>query len=232
MRVRFGEFVLDGVCRQLERNGTQVHLTPKAFDLLGLLVDGRPRAFSKDEIHEHLWPATHVSESNLPVLVHELREALADDPHDPHWVRTIARFGYAFCGQAQPEGDDSPVWECRWDCRIVGGAREILLRPGENVLGRSSEAAVWIDDSSVSRRHALIRVCDSVPTLEDCESRSGTYIRGQRIDGPVPLEDGDGIVLGEVERTFRFFSRDGAPIATARSTEPIASRRVERPNKR
>ena len=107
-----------------------------------------------------------------------------------------------------------------------------LLRPGENVLGRSNEAAVWIDDCSVSRRHAVIRVCDSGPTLEDCESRNGTYIRRQRIDGPVPLADGDGIVLGDVLLTFRAFSRDGTSIAAARSTEPIESLPVERPNKR
>ena len=91
---------------------------------------------------------------------------------------------------------------------------------------------MWIDDWSVTRRHAVIRVCDSGPTLEDCESRNGTYIRGQRIDGPIPLEDGNEIVLGEVLLTFRAFSRDRTSIATACSTEPIESSPVKRPNKR
>ena len=217
--MRFGEFVLDSSGRQFWRDGKPVRLTPKAFDLLDLLVNGRPRALSKGEIHQHLWPATHVSDSNLPVLVHELREALGDDAHEPHWVRTVPRFGYAFCGEAQPDGEDGPAWECRWDCRVLWGDREILLRAGENVLGRSRKAAVWVEDGSVSRRHALIRISDSGPTLEDCKSRNGTHIGEKRVNGPVPLEDKDGIRLGQVLLTFRAFARDD--VTSAYSTTPI-----------
>ena len=83
MRVRFGSFVLDFEARQLERGGHPVHLTPKALELLELLVERRPNAVSKAEIHDRLWPDTFVADVNLPVLVHELREALEDDPHEP-----------------------------------------------------------------------------------------------------------------------------------------------------
>ena len=66
MRVRFGSFVLDFEARQLERGGHPVHLTPKALELIELLVERRPNAVSKAEIHDRLWPDTFVADVNLP----------------------------------------------------------------------------------------------------------------------------------------------------------------------
>jgi DNA-binding winged helix-turn-helix (wHTH) protein len=227
MRLCFGEFVLDDGARQLSHQGKPAHLTPKALELLEFLVERRPRAVSKADLSGRLWPDTHVTEANLPVLVHEVREALADDPHDPHWVRTVARFGYAFCGdvrgRAAEGGEAEETEESPWDCRILWGGREILLRPGENVLGRAHEAAVWIDDSSVSRRHAIVRVSEGGATLEDAESRNGTFRSGQRVKDTVPLEDGDEFVLGGVLLTFRVFHRSGFDGVTSHSTAPLAS---------
>jgi DNA-binding winged helix-turn-helix (wHTH) protein len=224
MRWCFGEFVLDDAARQLSLSGEPVHLTPKALELLEFLIERRPRAVSKSDLSERLWPETHVTEANLPVLVHEVREALSDDPHEPCWVRTVARFGYAFCGDVRretAEGEDQE--EVPWDCRILWGGREILLRPGENVLGRTHDAAVWIDDSSVSRRHAIVRVSAEGATLEDAESRNGTFRRGQRVEGALPLEDRDEVVLGGVLLTFRVFRRGGLNDSTAHSTAPLLS---------
>jgi hypothetical protein len=211
------------VARQLFRCGRRVHLTPKAFDLLGLLVDNGGRALPKEEIHERLWPEVHVSESNLPVLMHELRVALEDDAQDPRWIRTLSRYGYVFCGEVRPDDGDAGTWECPWDCRLLWRDLEILLRPGENVLGRSRDAAVWVDDASVSRRHAIVRVSDSGATLEDCGSRNGTFLRGQPVGDPVILADGDEFVLGGVVLLFRCFRRGEASSRWSRTTLPIAS---------
>lgn len=219
LRISFGEFVLDDEARLLSRDGQPVHLTPKALELLEFLVEMRPRAVSKEELNERLWPSTHVTGANLPVLVHEVREALGDDPQTPHWLRTVARFGYSFCGEARPDPDNG-VDESPWDCRILWGGREILLRAGENILGRAHDAAVWIDDSSVSRHHAVIHVSAGGATLEDSASRNGTFRRGQRIDGEVALEDGDEFVIGGVLLTFRIYARGGDP-ETSRSTAPL-----------
>ena len=226
MRWCFGVFVLDDDARQLTSEGSPVHLTPKALELLEFLIERRPKAVSKADLSERLWPDTHVTEANLPVLVHEVRDALSDDPHEPHWIRTVARFGYAFCGDVRKEsaeGEDEE--ESPWDCRIHWGGREILLRRGENVLGRAHDAAVWIDDTSVSRRHAVVRVTDEGATLEDAESRNGTFRRGQKVEGAVPLEDGDEFVLGGVLLTFRIFHRSGFEGATSRSTAPLSAPR-------
>jgi non-specific serine/threonine protein kinase len=82
--------------RELLREGTPVPLSPKAFQLLGLLVQSHPTAVSKAELQDRLWPATFVVEKNLTNLVSEIRDALGDDPIRPRFIRTVHRFGYAF----------------------------------------------------------------------------------------------------------------------------------------
>jgi DNA-binding winged helix-turn-helix (wHTH) protein len=204
--VRFGECVLDTEARLLHRSGEEVHLTPKAFDLLELLVERRPRATSKVQIHERLWPSTFVSEVNLATLVFEIRTAIGDDARSPRWVRTVRKYGYAFAPAQAPEQGRAGGGA---GCRLIWGDREITLAPGENVLGRTHDAAVWIDSPSVSRRHARIVVSGSEAVLLDCGSKNGTFLRGSRVDAPAPLEDRDEIRLGSVRMTFRIVSDDG-----------------------
>ena len=69
MRVRFGDCVLDSDTRQLSVRGEAVHLSPRAFQFLELLLESRPRALSKSEIHERLWPGTFVSDGTLASLL-------------------------------------------------------------------------------------------------------------------------------------------------------------------
>ena len=99
MTVQFAEFVFDEDRRQLLRGSEPLHLEPKAFELLALLLSRRPKAVSKAEIHEAIWPGAYVSESSLPGLVGDLRAALGDRPGEPRFIRTVLRFGYAFCGE-------------------------------------------------------------------------------------------------------------------------------------
>ena len=95
-RVSFGDFVLDLESRELLRAGHPVSLTPKAYQLLEILVTNRPKALSKLSLQEHLWPNTFVVEKNLVNLIGEIRQSLGDDRRQPRFVRTVQRFGYAF----------------------------------------------------------------------------------------------------------------------------------------
>lgn len=72
MTVSFGDLTLDTDTRQIRRGAVAVHISPKAFELLTALVDARPRALSKADLHERLWPDTYVTESNLAGLVAEI----------------------------------------------------------------------------------------------------------------------------------------------------------------
>ena len=100
MSIRFGAFTLDPSSRQLLRGEEVIHLSPKGFQLLTLLIERRPTAVAKSDLQEAIWPATFVTESNLASLIAELRTALADDPRKPQFIRTLYGFGYAFSGEA------------------------------------------------------------------------------------------------------------------------------------
>lgn len=201
MQARFGAFVLDVETRRLLHGDQVCHLQPKAFELLRFLFDQRPKAVSKKEIHERLWPATFVSESNLTSLVAELRAALGDDARQPRFIRTVHGFGYAFCGTDLVVARPSPRAARR--LRLYCDDREIVLREGENVIGRDDEAVACLESATVSRRHARIVVADGRAVLEDMGSKNGTYVGGARISAPHALEDGDEIRLGRARLTFR-----------------------------
>ena len=106
MVVRFGPFVLDSEQRRLIGRHGDLHLTPKAFDLLQLLIDQAPRVIRKTEIHAQLWPRTFVSDSALVALVKEIRRVLSDSDVGSGMVRTAHRVGYAFGGDLS-NGKDS-----------------------------------------------------------------------------------------------------------------------------
>ena len=73
----FAGFIFDSARRQVTRATAEpVHLTPKAFDLLALLIDEAPRVVQKTEIHAHLWPGVFVTDAALVGLVKELRQWL------------------------------------------------------------------------------------------------------------------------------------------------------------
>jgi DNA-binding winged helix-turn-helix (wHTH) protein len=225
-RARFGEFVLDDGEKQLLRAGRPVHLTPKAYALLRYVVDQGHRALSRAEILQHLWPATFVSEGALTSVVKELRHALGDPAHEPHFIRSVRGFGYAFCGElVVDEADGEPLQQHQQapsgpEFRLFWQNREIALVEGEHLLGRTREAAVWVDDSSVSRRHAILRVAGSRATLEDCGSKNGTYIRGVRLTGPRELDPGDEFWLGSACLVFACYANEVATSSASLSAAP------------
>ncbi len=217
MRLVFEDCILDLDTREVLRGSRAVALSPKAFALLELLALQRPKAISKAEIHGALWPDTFVSETNLANLVVELRSELGDDAHASRIVRTVPRFGYAFCAEARvdPIGSAVPAPGGVVEYRLVWGRREIALTPGENLIGRDHAAAAWINDESVSRRHARIVVDEDGARLEDLGSKNGTFLRGRVVSGPTPLQDGDEFTLGEIVAPFRFHAFGAA--ATTRT---------------
>jgi TolB-like protein/DNA-binding winged helix-turn-helix (wHTH) protein/tetratricopeptide (TPR) repeat protein len=103
MPIHFGDFALDDSRRQVLRAGEAIHLSPKAFQLLSILVQESPRAISKADLQEQLWPGTFVTEGSLATLVGELRSALGDDAKEPRFIRTLYGFGYSFAAPVAQE---------------------------------------------------------------------------------------------------------------------------------
>src|SRR5262249_12352094 len=177
---RFGRFEVDSDRRQLLKHGVEKHLTPRAFDLLVLLIGAAPRVVRKEELHQRLWPGTFVSDATLVGLIKELRRALEDRDARARLIRTAHGVGYAFAGpldRSRPARSDVPRW-------VVVGARRVLLPEGDHLIGRDAAAAIVLDVAGVSRRHAQIVIAHREATLEDLGSKNGTTIANSAITGP------------------------------------------------
>ena len=216
MTLRFGEFLLDSNARRLSRGGTDVRLSPKAFDLLCALMARRPDVLPKNELLAAIWPDTFVIEANLNVVIAEIRRALGDDRHAPRFIRTVHAVGYAFCGQAEPVDDAEsrpgarPSTALGARCWLSWKDRSFALATGDNIIGRDPRSAVWLDDDSVSRRHALISVDSDIARVEDLESTNGTLLNGAPLASPTVLQDGDVVEVGSLRLTFRTLSNTAA----------------------
>jgi DNA-binding winged helix-turn-helix (wHTH) protein len=208
MRIRFGEFVLDSSARQLERAGTPIHLTGKAFQLLVLLAAERPKIISKKEIYDTLWPDVYVQEANIKNLIAELRSALGEDV-----IRTERGAGYGFAPEAT---DEIALTGSRYSVVINGVA--FALREGRNVIGRDSDADIRLALPAVSRRHAVITIDADEAMVQDLGSRNGTWLNGEKLEAARSLRSGDEIRIAQTAIRFQI-----AP-GSARPTAPLGYR--------
>src|SRR5438128_22659 len=103
MTVRFAGCTLDMEARSLRRGTAEVHLSPKAFEVLRVLIDNRPRALSKAELLETVWPGVFVSEASVAQVINEIRDAISDRARPARIVRTVHRHGYAFAATIERE---------------------------------------------------------------------------------------------------------------------------------
>ena len=78
MHVRFADCDLDTDARRLSRGAQEIHLSPKAFELLKLLVESRPRAVPKQELLDRIWSGVFVSDASLARAVSEIRDGIGD----------------------------------------------------------------------------------------------------------------------------------------------------------
>jgi DNA-binding winged helix-turn-helix (wHTH) protein len=203
MPLAFGACIFDSEARVLLRARKPVHLSPKAFRLLELLLEQRPRVLAKKEIVARLWPDTFVTDGSLANLVSEVRTATGDTANQPRYIRTVHRVGYAFCGEATevPLLALQPVPPARF--RLVSSEREFALGEGEWLIGRAADCQVCLHNSSVSRNHARLRIADREAVLEDLDSKNGTFVWGRRIVSPTILANGDRVQFGSVDATLR-----------------------------
>jgi DNA-binding winged helix-turn-helix (wHTH) protein len=214
LRIAFGEYAADLSARELSRGGVPVHLSPKAFRLLELLLSHRPKALSKAELQEALWPDVFVQESNLADLVSELRGALDESGQRSGTLRTVHGFGYSFAAAAV-ETDGAPPRRGAPSWRISGPPGSTMLGEGEFVIGRDPSAAVPVDEDTVSWTHARLTIsgagADARARLEDLSSRNGTYLNGRRLEGPAEVHHGDEVRVGSVALGLWRISRERSP---------------------
>jgi DNA-binding winged helix-turn-helix (wHTH) protein len=209
MRYMFGDCVFDTKSREFLRGSSQVHLSPKAYELLHLLIAQRPRVLTKAELMEALWPDTFVVEGNLPVIVAELRSAIGSRPTvAASVIKTHHGIGYSFAVPVQASNSKLPLDLDGPRAELKIGRRRIALGPGDNEIGRDPECDIHINDASVSRGHARITIAGAVATLIDHGSKNGTKVNGTLIETPVELQDGDELTFGQVSAHYQIARRD------------------------
>jgi DNA-binding winged helix-turn-helix (wHTH) protein len=94
----FGPFRLDNAGRLLFRDGERMTLTPKAVELLAVLVEAGGQLMEKEELLQKIWADAVVEEGSLTYHISLLRRALGEGPGEHKFIETIPKRGYQSVG--------------------------------------------------------------------------------------------------------------------------------------
>src|SRR5437762_14364599 len=92
----FGSYSVDASERLLLQGDEVVPLTPKAFEMLLVLLESSGHVLTKEELMKRVWPDTIVEEANLSHNIYKLREALGEGRNGEKFIETVPRRGYRF----------------------------------------------------------------------------------------------------------------------------------------
>jgi DNA-binding winged helix-turn-helix (wHTH) protein len=206
---QLGEWTVDPELGRITRDEQVVQLRPRAMDVLLCLARLQGRLAYKQHIIDTVWRQEFVSDNALTQVIAELRTELGDDAERPSYIETIPRRGYrVIAAVSLPEAAQPATPAGTPMFKLEGDESEIPLTDGENLIGRAPDAAIRIDNSEVSRRHARIVVEGTTATLEDLGSKNGTFLRGRRLEAPTKLADADEIRIGLDLARYRFVVHD------------------------
>ncbi len=161
---RFGSFTLDRTGYHLRDGEAPVPVSPKAMDLLALLVSKPARLVTKAEIHDLLWADVAVTDNALTQVISELRQALGDDPASPRYVETVPRRGYRFVAAVEEIGGTASYAGSIVDAGGASSVRSIGVMDFVNVSGDAAvgwlAAGIAETVSNDLRAIAALRVVD------------------------------------------------------------------------
>ncbi len=206
MRLRFADCVLDPEARELRRREGPVSLSPRAFQLLTLLLEHRPRPVLQRQLRDALWPDTNVGYTSLAQVVAEVRRAIGDHGGVERRIRTVPRVGYAF---AIPVVEERPRRATGVGVLVTEDG-EYLVPEGETLVGRGTECGIRLPSSRVSRVHARVWTKGERVLVEDAGSKNGTWVNRERREGPAVLDDGDEVLFGTFRAVFHRASATGS----------------------
>ncbi|HZQ23389.1 MAG TPA: winged helix-turn-helix domain-containing protein [Terriglobales bacterium] len=130
----FGRFRCDPGEHLLLRNGRPLPLSPKAFEILVVLIQSNGRLMTKDELMHKVWPDTFVEEANLTVNISALRKVLGENPEGQPYIETVPKRGYRFL---------SPVIELGSDRTSVNVPAQASNSQQGVAIGRSAAWQAW-----------------------------------------------------------------------------------------
>jgi eukaryotic-like serine/threonine-protein kinase len=104
---RFASFRLNVPERVLERDGKPVSVSPKAWEVLRVLVAYRGRVVEKQVLMDEVWPGIFVEENNLAFNISVLRKVLGENAAEPKFIETVPKRGYRFIAPVDDESCES-----------------------------------------------------------------------------------------------------------------------------
>ncbi len=138
--LRFDDFEMDIPARSLKRDGCDVRIGSRAFDLLAALASRQGEILSKAELMEVAWPDTHVEESSLRVNIVSLRKAL--DGGNPYsMVENVAGRGYTFTVPVTRLDDHRAAGPT-----LAASRTESLPNSCSRLVGREQLTLKWADE--------------------------------------------------------------------------------------
>lgn len=95
--IRCGALSIDLRLRRVSRDGTEISLTPKEFDILYFLARNRGEVFTKEQIYQAVWESDYLlDDSNIMAFIRKLRKKIEPAPDEPQYILTIWGIGYTF----------------------------------------------------------------------------------------------------------------------------------------
>jgi DNA-binding winged helix-turn-helix (wHTH) protein/tetratricopeptide (TPR) repeat protein len=131
----FGPFRLDAERRVLTRSGENVSLTPKATDILALLLKHARQLVEKEELMREVWPDSFVEEQNLTQNIFVLRRALGDGSGGAKYIETVPRRGYRFVAQVKRISSSESRTLLSWRETKLTSAPILAVLPFSNNTG-------------------------------------------------------------------------------------------------
>ena len=209
-RYRFSGHTLSVARRTLVRDGRELPLIPRCFDLLVLLIERRNEAVSRGELLDVVWSDVVVTDGALSQAVRILRRTLGDDPREPTFIRTVQRHGYRFVfDDVVEEPDEGPPEPMR--ATAAEPVRTATAEPDPSASFDQALEALLDDDADdaegadVQRRQAAetlhrLGTAEALDRLDRRPNRlnrkrghavARAYLRETRWDvpgsGPVPM---------------------------------------------
>ena len=213
----FGSFRLETMERVLERDGRALSVTPKALDVLIVLVENRGRIVEKEDLMRKVWPETFVEDNNLAFNISVLRKVFGESGASPQYIETVPRRGYRFIASVAevPNGRPAPL-------EAAPAAPASAPVPGRHSRWWLYAAALFtlaVAGILISRFHRVPKLTDrDTIVLADFVNKTGDPV----FDGTlqqgltVQLEQSPYLSLipeGRVRQTLRLMGqRPGAPL--------------------
>jgi DNA-binding winged helix-turn-helix (wHTH) protein/TolB-like protein/tetratricopeptide (TPR) repeat protein len=222
----FDDFRLDARQRLLSRDGREIPLSPKAVEILLVLVRQRGRIVGKNELLDAVWKNVVVEESNLYGYLHVLRTTLGNAPDGRPYVETLRRRGYRFNGEIVAAARDAALH--------AGASRDVDAAPasppgrtyrlpvlvGTLLLASLALATAFLlpRDHADSRAgtQAPIRTLAVLPFKPVAESARNEAFELGMTDSLIGLLGQSKLVVRPVGTVRRFGALDQDPIAAGR----------------